>query len=943
MSRAIPFDRHLAKLRFTSPARLPFQHGAVAMGLLSRSLGEHLPLGAIAVVPESGRVEYERGDFYHLGVTLVGPTRALADDLARGLEQAGASSARPGVLLGGNFELAHFEQLPAPDIDAQVARIASAARIDLRLLSPLWLERPPADRRPGRTRVDRYCFPPGWFFNRLASRLDHLEALAAGADLPKNTPALPSSARLATPPDLHFIDVPSPGRHDKNRSQPEGITIGGVLGLVSFEDLSDAERYDLVLGQYVHAGEKVHFGFGRYAVEAGSRWNHDLGPAATMLDRLAVPQTLERALDRVLERGSSAEGYDGVSPAELSSRRAHELPLLAHELASGRYFPQPLSGFVIPKSSGGVRGLTIPATRDRVVQRAVADLLSPAIDSELESSSFAYRKGLSRVGAARAIERAWRDGFRHVLDADITAFFDSVPWDRLFGKLRAYFPLDPLVDLLETWVQQPVVYQGRIIERRQGLPQGLAISPVLANLYLDELDERFLGEDFRLVRYADDFVVLARDPEGARHAKTIAEQALAELGLELHPEKTTIRPLEEGLEYLGYGFLTRTNTTAPPSDPARPSSAIPLVSWLVHVPLAEIRALEQPATGRQQRGPEPIPLRSVDSSPALPRRPLVLADGSVAVRLAQEALLLERDGSLMHTVRIRTLSEVLVIGAPRITLPAVLALGRAGVPVAFGDRFGDLYASCDPRPTDPGLLLAQARAASDPQLRREFASAVVEAKLRSCAAVAVRLGWDGVGELAPSLRELARSASSAPDLDHLRGLEGRGAALYFAALGRSLPPEWSFAGRARRPPPDAINALLSFGYTLLYHRTRCAVRLAGLDPRVGLFHSSHGAFAALAADLMEELRPVIDSRVWTFVARRELVADDFRRSGAGVYLSGDARKRVLRAFEERLAENFTPPDGRTLPYTGHLIEQARQLADLIATRRDRYLPLRFDR
>ena len=138
-----------------------------------------------------------------------------------------------------------------------------------------------------------------------------------------------------------------------------------------------------------------------------------------------------------------------------------------------------------------------------------------------------------------------------MLDADITSFFDTVDWTRLFSRLHALFPFDPLVEVIKSWVRAPVIFNGQRIERRHGLPQGTPISPILVNLFLDEFDEELLGEDYRLVRYADDFVVLCKDAEEAKRAKADAAAALAKLGLTLNESKTDIRSVESGFDYLG--------------------------------------------------------------------------------------------------------------------------------------------------------------------------------------------------------------------------------------------------------------------------------------------------------------------------------------------------------------------------------------------------------
>jgi hypothetical protein len=308
-----------------------------------------------------------------------------------------------------------------------------------------------------------------------------------------------------------------------------------------------------------------------------------------------------------------------------------------------------------PKDDGGVRPLAVPTVRDRVAQRAVAQVLAPALDTLLDDSSYAYRKGFSRAGAARAVERAYAEGYRFVLDADIEAFFDNVPWARLFEKLAALFPLDPpLLDLLAAWVQAPVVFDGRTIDRtrfRRGLPQGAAISPLLANLYLDELDEELTRQGFRLVRYADDFVVLARDVAEARRAREVAQEALAGLGLHLNQEDTALRSIDMGFSYLGYLFVRSLVLEQPPKEPASLPKLlmpedVPAASWLAQVPLLRLReVVAAGGTGRRPRQVRLVPLAAAAAAGLPATRPLYVTSPDASLHLDRGSLVIERDGA----------------------------------------------------------------------------------------------------------------------------------------------------------------------------------------------------------------------------------------------------------------------------------------------------------
>jgi CRISPR-associated protein Cas1 len=224
--------------------------------------------------------------------------------------------------------------------------------------------------------------------------------------------------------------------------------------------------------------------------------------------------------------------------------------------------------------------------------------------------------------------------------------------------------------------------------------------------------------------------------------------------------------------------------------------------------------------------------------------------------------------------------------------------------------------------------------------RLAFARSVVAAKLHNQATLAVRFRWQRSTDVAAELRKLKEATDATGGLDGLLGLEGKGSAVYFAALVASLPEEWGFAGRRRQPPPDPVNAMLSFGYTLLYNHAATALTVAGLDPRVGLFHTARGTHQALASDLVEEMRWLVDALVWSLVRRGRVSLADFAPSPDGRYpcwMSADFRRRFIAAFESRLHATFTPPgEEESTTYRAFLAGQARRLREWVRGERDAY-------
>jgi CRISPR-associated protein Cas1 len=260
-----------------------------------------------------------------------------------------------------------------------------------------------------------------------------------------------------------------------------------------------------------------------------------------MFDTLTRPETLATAWKRVRANGGGAGG-DSIGPEAFARDLGPRLQALARALGEGSYRPGPLRSFPIEKPGGGIRLLRIPCIADRVAQTAAAALLSAAFDARMSARSFGYRPARSVPLALSALRRA-ASGRPWTLDADIAKFFDRVPHEALLDDLAIWTGDARLVRLVALWLKG---FGGR-----RGLAQGAPVSPVLANLFLHPLDEALARAGFAHVRYADDFVVLARSAKGAARARSIAAAALARRGLDLSPGKTRIVPPGAPFTFLG--------------------------------------------------------------------------------------------------------------------------------------------------------------------------------------------------------------------------------------------------------------------------------------------------------------------------------------------------------------------------------------------------------
>jgi RNA-directed DNA polymerase len=281
----------------------------------------------------------------------------------------------------------------------------------------------------------------------------------------------------------------------------------------------------------------------------GGRWY-------SLMDKVYAPATLEVAWNNVAANDGAA-GVDGQSIERFEAHAEEYLTELSTGLREGRYRPQPIRRVEIPKGDGRTRPLGIPTVKDRIVQTAVKFAIEPIFEATFRPSSYGFRPGRGCRDALREVAQLIEDGYTVVVDADFESYFDTIPHERLMQRVEERISDGRILGLLRGWLKQDIL---RDLERwtpEEGTPQGAVISPLLANIYLHPLDELMAARGYRMVRYADDFVVLCKSREEADAALAEIRAWVAENGLRLHPDKTHVGDClvrGQGFEFLGYRF-----------------------------------------------------------------------------------------------------------------------------------------------------------------------------------------------------------------------------------------------------------------------------------------------------------------------------------------------------------------------------------------------------
>lgn len=274
----------------------------------------------------------------------------------------------------------------------------------------------------------------------------------------------------------------------------------------------------------------------------------------SLIDKVYKRINLYVAFERV-RQNKGASGVDRVSLEEFEKNLENNLEEIHRLLYEDKYEPQPVRRVYIPKPNGDKRALGIPTVRDRVTQQALLNRIGTIFEAKFIDCSYGFRPNRSALQAIKAVEQYLKEGNQWVVEVDIAKFFDTVDQEKMIDLVAEEIADGRVLRLIRKFLESGVMEELKIEKTATGTPQGGVISPLLANIYLHPFDERMTQEGYKVVRYADDIMILCQDKVEADRALNRAKQILEiELGLMVNEEKTGIIHKRQGFEFLGHLF-----------------------------------------------------------------------------------------------------------------------------------------------------------------------------------------------------------------------------------------------------------------------------------------------------------------------------------------------------------------------------------------------------
>ena len=297
-----------------------------------------------------------------------------------------------------------------------------------------------------------------------------------------------------------------------------------------------------------------HKGYAKVHRSFNSIWKERNSAQPELLEKILYKDNLNRAFKRV-KANKGAPGIDGISVDEIGAYLKENQQMIIAKIYKGKYTPDAVRRVEIPKPDGGVRKLGIPTAKDRIFQQAITQQLMPIYEPLFSDNSYGYRPGRCAKDAVKRIKECAEQGYTHAVAIDLSKYFDTLNHEKLLNLLRRNIKDERVIQWIKRYLKSDVMENGVVMETEEGSPQGGNISPLLANIYLNEFDQEYEKRGVKFVRYADDIVLLAKSDRAAKRLLETSTRYLeGTLKLKVNQEKSRVVSVFaiRNFKYLGF-------------------------------------------------------------------------------------------------------------------------------------------------------------------------------------------------------------------------------------------------------------------------------------------------------------------------------------------------------------------------------------------------------
>ncbi|MCM8804084.1 MAG: CRISPR-associated endonuclease Cas1 [Candidatus Omnitrophica bacterium] len=642
-----------------------------------------------------------------------------------------------------------------------------------------------------------------------------------------------------------------------SKSQPGSVQyINGCIGKLYIKGKFGDFLPFLILGSELHTGTKISNSQGYYILNFNPTGYFE----RFFPDKRAIVSVIKEVLERYDNAFVSLEKEEKFhfNESEFAEK-------IYNEIKGNSYLPTPNTAFFIKKKDKGERIVEQLSFKDLIVQQYLLKTISKPFDRMFEECSIGFRKGMSREKAIEMIRNIISEGYQYVIETDIEDFFPSVELNILIEKLDFYLPESDLClkNLLVKCIKAGYVLNGKYYERIKGLAQGSPLSPILANFYLDWFDEELEKLNCKMIRYGDDIVIFTRTKEDAEKLLSQTKEILAQIGLRVKKEKTGIKPIEEGFNFLGINFTS---------------------SEAVVLPEQEFKKM---------------------------KKPLYITEPHIFLSLNGDAVDIKKQGTIIGTIPLRRISEIICMERCAFSTSFVRKCTENEIPITITLNSGYYITTIKPDSkkyyeinyyhTQKYFSLTEAEYLC---ITKEFAAG----KIKNYISLLKQRYIKGQNIFIKALEDIINQIYEAGDIDKIRGLEGSAAKKIYKILNLFIENEKFHIKSREKRKPDMINSLLNFGYYLLFSRINATIRAVGLNPYLGFLHSPENNYESFAYDILELFRARIDRLIIKLINLKVITEKDFLETENRMYLKHEAVKKFINQFEGELDRKDSKKD-----------------------------------
>ena len=594
----------------------------------------------------------------------------------------------------------------------------------------------------------------------------------------------------------------------------------------------------------------------------------------------------EKNIDKAmayLDQKSDSCGCDGVYLSELQDYWEVNGEEILEELRADKFQPGVVRSVEIINYKGKKRKIALHNSIDRLILRALLQILDPIIEKALNENCYAFRKGRGLLSAVSAIHDFFSEGYWWVCNIDIKEYFDSIPAALLEKRLEEVVPDQRILSLIHRYLHPEVESDGKIRRKKKGLLQGSPLSPMLSNYYLTALDKKYYEAGIRYCRYSDDITLYFKTREEAEAAYSAIAEDLKAFSLQINKQKSSVMN-GKGQVILGYRFTQGKN--------------------------GSVTAVQFKRGGQTQHNNwNESSIRKQDNQYH------IINNGILSRK--DFTILFENERGKKY-LPAETTQNLNVYSNAVFSSGFFNFISSRNVDMTIFNKYGHMIGRFSANKSTAGnVMMKQAALYLDSEKRLAMAKAIENAIAHNHRAILKYYKKRKQSGLLEETIEFftgeMKKINEAKDVRELLLIEARMKQCYYQAFNEIIQnDDFTFAQRTKRPPTDPLNALISFGNTYLYNQIATEINKTLLDIRIGIVHSTNRRSQTLNLDIADIFKPVlIDRTIFSLINRRVFdINRDFQNiKPKGVYLSKSGKRLFLTALYETMNRQIRTKKG----------------------------------